>query len=340
MCINIGFRKSVENVWIFAEQHQGIIDNVTLELLGKGREIADKLGTDLIAILTGDNIKNLTQNLIMYGADRVIYIKHPKLKIYLEESFTSAIAQVCLKEKPGIFLIGATDIGRDLAPRLAARMNAGLTADCTQLNIDVDNGLLVQTRPAYGGEVMATIITPETRPQMATVRRGVMKKNYGKYNASGTIDIFIPDLDYKSSNTSIMNYQYERNTASDMTTQRCIVAGGSGLGGTEGFDILRSLAEAIGGIVGASRMAVERGWIDQIYQIGQTGQSVAPDIYIACGISGSVQHMEGIKNAKNIIAINSNPNAPIFDMADYGIVGDVFDVIPKLTQSLKLVRRK
>lgn len=323
-------------VWVFAEQRDNSLNPVVFELLGEGKKLARKLDTELTTILLGHHADRLARELIYYGADKVIYLENELLYTYSTNIYTKLISNLVSENKPEIFLIGATHIGRDLAPRIAARINTGLTADCTSLDLD-ENRNLLQTRPAFGGNIMATIICPDHRPQMATIRPGVMEKAEKDTNNKGEIIKINPEISVKESLVEVLGV-IKKKAEFDITESDVIVAGGRGLRKAEGFKLLQSLAELLNGTIGASRAAVEAGWIDQSYQVGQTGKTVRPKIYIACGISGAIQHIAGMQDSKCIIAINKDPSAPIFKIADYGIVGDLYEVIPCLINKLKTLR--
>ena len=323
--------KQFKDVWVFAEQRQGTLTPVVVELLGEGRKLADKLGVKLCALLVGSNVKDLIQTLIHYGADRVYCVDNELLEKYTTDGYSKAVCIAVEKYKPEIIMMGATHIGRDLAPRIASKLNTGLTADCTGLEIDPEDGKLRQTRPAFGGNLMATIICPETRPQMCTVRPGVMDKAIKDTNKTGeTIEIEV-DISQKDIRTKVLEIVKIKRDMIPLTD----VSGGMGIKNAEGFKMLKELADVLGGTLGASRATVDAGWIDKSRQVGQTGTTVRPKLYIACGISGAIQHLAGMQESGMIVAINTNPNAPIFEVADYGIVGDVYEVVPQLIELLK-----
>ncbi len=322
-------------VWVFAEQREGVLMSTVAELLGEGRKLADKLGVELSAVLLGCGVENLADELGAYGADRVILADSVLLKDYNTEAYAKVIVDLVHERMPEIILIGATNIGRDLGPRLSARLYTGLTADCTALDIDPETKGLLQTRPAFGGNVMATIITPNHRPQMSTVRPGVMKK--AEYNPAhkailDRAQFALADADIR---TRVIETVKSLKQTVNLVEADVIVAGGRGVGSAEGFKLIEQLADALGGVVGASRAAVEAGFVSADHQVGQTGKTVRPRIYVACGISGAIQHLAGMQNSKCIIAINKNAEAPIFSVADYGICGDLFKVIPMLIEELK-----
>jgi len=322
-------------VWVFVEQTDGRPARVSLELLGKGRELADTLGVALSAFLLGESVKDNAKELIYYGADQVMVADHPLLRDYRTETYTDIISEQVMARRPEVLLIGASPIGRDLAPRLSFRLNAGCTADCTGLDIDLENRLFVSTRPAFGGNVMATIICPEHRPQMSTVRPGVMalpEKDEGREGQVIDLELLLHDKDIK-----VKILDSVRGTTEGVNIQDAerIVATGMGAGDKETFDMIAELAEALDAEVGATRFAVEAGWVSHDRQIGQTGKTVRPELYVGCGISGAVQHTAGMSASKMIVAINKDPNADIFKIADYGIVGDVRKVVPAILSELK-----
>ncbi|AAO36581.1 electron transfer flavoprotein subunit alpha/FixB family protein [Clostridium tetani] len=326
--------KDYKDVWVFIEQREGRIANVSLELLGEGRKIADKLGVKLKGILLGNKIDSLARDIIKYGADHVMYIEDKFLEIYSTEAYTRVITELVNKRKPEIILLGATTIGRDLAPRLAVRLKTGLTADCTSLDIEEDTGNLLMTRPAFGGNLMATIVCEEHRPQMSTVRPGVMEKAVLKENVVGKVEKIDFKLGKEDKNALVIDIIKKKKKEIALEEANIIVSGGRGLGDKEGFKLLKDLADKLQGEVGASRGAVDAEWIDSQHQVGQTGKSVRPKLYIACGISGAVQHLAGMKEAECIVAINKDKDAPIFQIAHYGIVGDLYEVIPSMIKTL------
>lgn len=324
-----------QNVWVFAELREGTLAPVVIELLGEGRKLADALGQQLCAVLlTGGGAGQLCSSLAGYGADTVYSVEHPLLAHYTTDGFTDTLAQLIRQERPEIFLLGATHVGRDLAPRLAARLNTGLTADCTGLDIDPETHNLRQTRPAFGGNLMATILCPGHRPQMSTVRPGVMDKAVFQAGREARIVPIYPTLEERQIRTRLIESVSEKLRQVSLSEAKVIVSGGLGLGGPEGYVLLERLAKRLGGAVGASRAAVDAGWIDPSRQVGQTGTTVKPDIYVACGISGAIQHLAGMKESKTIIAINTNREAPIFEVADYGLVGNYAEVIGAILELL------
>lgn len=323
-----------KGVWVFAEQRQGKLMGVAIELLGEGRKIADKLGVELTAVLLGNKVDEIADKLIKYGADRVLYVDNEILDVYTTDAYTKAIYELVMDRKPEILLIGATNIGRDLGPRLSARIGTGLTADCTKLEVDEKDGKLLQTRPAFGGNLMATIVCPNHRPQMSTVRPGVMEKAHYDESREGTIEKV--DIKLEKSDIKAFVEKVEKSEKAEVPLEEApiVVSGGRGLGNKEGFKLIEKLAKKLGGVVGASRATVDAGWIEQSHQVGQTGKTVRPKLYVACGISGAIQHLAGMQESDCIVAINKNPDAPIFDVADYGIVGDLYEIIPQLIEEL------
>lgn len=323
-----------KGVWVFAEQREGKLLNVAVELLGEGRKIADKLGVPLTAILLGNNVDDIAEGLVKHGADVVLYAKSELLEVYTTDGYTKVISELVKERKPEIILIGATNIGRDLGPRLSARMHTGLTADCTRLEIDEEDNMLLMTRPAFGGNLMATIICPDHRPQMSTVRPGVMERAKYDENRKGKIELIDVKLSKEDIKAFVEKVVKSGKAEVPLEEAKIIVSGGRGLGTQEGFELAEKLAKKLGGVVGASRATVDAGWIEHSHQVGQTGKTVRPKLYIACGISGAIQHLAGMQEADCIIAINKNPDAPIFKIADYGIVGDVNEIIPAILEAL------
>lgn len=318
-----------KGVWIVAEQKRGTIQRVTYELLGVGRKLADSRNTYLGAVLLGSSNADL---LVKYGADKVYLVDLPELDSYRDEPYSRIVSKLIIKYKPGIVLCGATAIGRSLIPRVAVQIGTGLTADCTGLDIDKETSLLLQTRPAFGGNIMATILTAHYRPQMATVRHKVMKEAVPQEGRTGeVIKVDFTKSDFYS-RTKILRFVEELEETVNLTEADIIVSGGRGLRGPENFRLIKELALTLGGAVGASRAAVDSGWIPYSHQVGQTGKTVCPKVYIACGISGAIQHLVGMQSSDIIIAINKDPEAPIFKVATYGIIGDLFQVVPELTK--------
>lgn len=326
-------------VWVFAEQREGQLQKVSLELLGEGRKIADKLGSKLTALLIGSKVQNLVEDLSRHGADEVLIVDAPELEHYTTDGYTKAICELANAKKPNIIFIGATFIGRDLGPRVAARLETGLTADCTSLDVDVESGDLLATRPAFGGNLMATIVCPDHRPQMATVRPGVFEKlPLGENDA--TVENVEVKFNSNDIRTKIVEIIKEHKDIVDISEANVLVAGGRGIGSEENFKMLKELAEVMNGSIAASRAAVEKGWVDKDYQVGQTGKTVRPNIYVACGISGAIQHAAGMQDSDMIIAINKDANAPIMKIADYAIVGDVNKVVPEFIAQLKAMKEE
>lgn len=325
-----------KGVWVFAEQREGELQKVSLELLGEGRRQADKLGVKLTALLLGSNIEGLSKTLAEHGADEVLVADDKLLEHYTTDAYTKVICDLANERKPGILFVGATFIGRDLGPRVAARLNTGLTADCTSIDVDVENGDLLATRPAFGGNLMATIACPNHRPQMATVRPGV----FAKVESNGSncnIEKVKVDLTDSDVRTKVLETVKTTKDIIDISEANFIVSGGRGVGSKENFALLEELANVLGGTVAGSRGAVEKGWIENAYQVGQTGKTVKPSIYIACGISGAIQHVAGMQDSDIIIAINKDETAPIMKVADYAIVGDIKKVLPELIVQAKEV---
>jgi len=324
-----------KGIWIFGEQKRGVVQSVVFELLGKGRELADKLKTDVTCVLLGHNLKDKTRDLIHRGADKVIVVDDPKLEHFLDEPYTKVLIHLIRKYRPEIFLCGATVIGRSLISRVAVKLHTGLTADCTGLDIDPKERYLLQTRPAFGGNIMATILSKNHRPQMATVRHKVFKEAGPNTSRKGEIieETVAPTL--LTSRTKLLDIVEEIGATINIAEADFIVSGGRGMKGPENFVILEELAQVLGGSVGSSRAAVDAGCMPYSHQVGQTGKTVCPKIYIACGISGQIQHLVGMQSSDIIIAINKDPSAPIFNVATFGIIGDVFEVIPLLTKKFK-----
>jgi len=323
-----------KGVWVFAEQRDGKIMPVVIELLGEGKKLAAEVGCELCAVLCGSGVEGLADELFAYGADKVYVADHEELSTYRTDAYTKVIYEAIEAYKPEIVLLGATHIGRDLGPCLAVRANTGLTADCTKLEIDPEDKKIKQTRPAFGGNLMATIVCPNHRPQMSTVRPGVMEK--AAYEEGRKGEVIKLDVEFKEGDirTKVVEIVKSMKEAVSLTDAEIIVAGGMGLGKPEGFELLKQLADKLGGVIASSRAAVDAGWIDHAYQVGQTGTTVKPKIYFACGISGAIQHAAGMQNSEQIIAINTNESAPIFEIADYGIVGDLYKVIPAIMEEL------
>lgn len=331
------------DVWVFAEQHRGQLADVPLELLGKARTLADRLGVQLAAVLLGDKVEGLTKRLISYGADKVILAEHPLLAQYQTNSYAKVVCELIRRYQPQIVLYGATVTGRDLAPRIASDLKAGLTADCTDLQIGdhkpanedrVYKNLLFQIRPAFGGNIIATIINYQRWPQMATVREGVMRMADPDPNRKGKVIRYQVDLGPQDLSLEILQEHQEPRRV-NLKAARIIVAGGAGVGSRENFRLIWDLANCLGGAPAGSRAAVDLGFIDHQYQVGQTGTTVRPALYIAIGISGAIQHRAGMEESQKIVAINKDPDAPIFSIAHYKIVADLNDVVPRLIKALK-----
>ena len=322
-------------VWVVAEQRNGELHGVTLELLGKGRELADTLGVSLEAVLLGHDVTGLADALVAHGADTVHVVDAPELEHYLDEPYAAVVAELVGRGRPEIVLTGATSIGRSLIPRVAIRVKAGLTADCTGLAIDDEENTLLQTRPAFGGNILATIVCPRHRPQMATVRHKVMTPLEADASRKGVVVVEKVAPELLGSRSTFVEFVKDVTQAVNIAEADIIVSGGRGLGGPENFGLVEDLARVLGGAVGASRAAVDAGWIPYSHQVGQTGKTVQPKLYIACGISGAVQHLAGMQSSKVIAAINKDPDAPIFENATFGVVGDLKEVLPALTRKLE-----
>ncbi len=329
-----------KGVWVFVEQKKGRVQSVSYELVGKARELADKLKTYVGAVLIGNNLAMEAQSLICSGADTVYLAEAPELANFLDEPYTNVLVSLIRKYKPEIVLSGATIIGRSLIARVAVKIDAGLTADCTGLDIEDERKILLQTRPAFGGNIMATIISPNYRPQMATVRHKVFLQPELDKSRKGKIIKESFPINEMASRTTLIEVVEEVENLVNLAEADIIVSGGRAMGGPENFKMLHDLAEVLGGAVGSSRAAVDSGWIPYSHQVGQTGRTVSPKIYIACGISGQIQHLVGMQSSKIIVAINKDPDAPIFKVATYGIVGDIFEIVPALTKKFREVLGK
>ena len=339
-----------KGVYVFAQQVDNELSGIAFELLGKAKELAKDLNTDVTAILLGSGIKGLADQLAEYGADKVIVVDDPELKEYRTEPYAHAVSSVINEYKPEIVLVGATAIGRDLGPRVSARVATGLTADCTVLEIgdfplnpvpgkenEQKHNQLLMTRPAFGGNTIATIACPDNRPQMATVRPGVMQKIEPVAGAKAEVIEYNPGFTPNNKYVEIVDIVKEISDTVDIMDAKILVSGGRGVGSPENFKILEDLADAIGGTVSCSRAVVDNGWKPKELQVGQTGKTVRPNVYFAIGISGAIQHTAGMEESDIIVAINKDSTAPIFDVADYGIVGDLNKIVPKLTEELKKV---
>lgn len=323
-----------KDVMVFCEQRDGRVEKVSKELISKGRELANELECCVRALVLGHDMKDDLNELIHLGADEVILVDEKELAVYMTEPYTKAMVEVVLDRKPDVILVGASTIGRDLAPRVSARINTGLTADCTKLEVDEETKNLLMTRPAFGGNIMATIICPEHRPQMSTVRPGVMTLADVDTARKGVISKVPVAFETADMNVEILEVVKETKTKVNIEDANILVSGGRGVGKPENMTSLENLALRLGGTVSASRAVVDAGWIDRNNQVGQTGKTVRPDLYFACGISGAIQHLAGMEESEFIVAINKDETAPIFDAADLGIVGDVHKVIPELMKLL------
>ena len=335
-----------KGVYVFAQQVDNIVNSIAFELIGKGKDLAADLGTEVTAVLVGSDVKGLADELAEYGADRVIVVDDPELKEYRTEPYAHALASVINKYQPEIFLVGATAIGRDLGPRVSARIHTGLTADCTQLDIgdfplnpvpgkEQKHNQLLMTRPAFGGNTIATIACPDFRPQMATVRPGVMQKKERRAGVKANVEEFNPGFTPNNNYVEILEVVKAVSETVDIMDAKILVSGGRGMGNAENFKMLEELAEVIGGTVSCSRAVVDAGWKPKDLQVGQTGKTVRPNVYFAIGISGAIQHLAGMEESDIIIAINKDDTAPIFDVADFGIVGDLNKIVPALTEKLR-----
>lgn len=335
-----------KGVYVFAQQVDNSLSNIAFELLGKAKDLAKDLNTEVTAMLLGSGIKDLADELAAYGADKVIVVDDPELKEYRTEPYTHAMASIINEYKPEIVLVGATAIGRDLGPRVSARVQTGLTADCTVLEIgdfpinpipgkEQQHNQLLMTRPAFGGNTIATIACPDNRPQMATVRPGVMQKIDRIDGAKANVIEFNPGFTPDNKYVEIVDIVKSVVDTVDIMDAKILVSGGRGVGSKENFQLLEDLADAIGGTVSCSRAVTDAGWLPRDLQVGQTGKTVRPNVYFAIGISGAIQHVAGMEESDLIIAINKDESAPIFDVADYGIVGDALKIVPALTKAIK-----
>ncbi len=322
-------------VWVYCEYRNGVLAPVSLELLGIGRELADKRNTTLSAVLIGHETGETSKKLIGHGADVVYLVEDEALRLFTDEKYCSVLTTLIQEHKPEIVLAGATAIGRSFIPGVATTLNAGLTADCTQLEIREEDGALLQTRPAFGGNIMATIVCENSRPQMSTVRPKVMKELEFDGERSGEILTVSPDLDRLGNRVKVLESVVSEASNVNIQESDILVSGGRGLDNEKGFDLIRKLADVMDANVAASRATVDAGWIPYPHQVGQTGKTVAPKVYIACGISGAIQHVAGMQSSEVIVAVNRDENATIFDVADYGIVGDLFEVLPKLISKIE-----
>ncbi len=332
--------KNYKGIWVFIEQKKGKVQSVSYELLGKAQELAKRLSCEVSGVLIGSHLDSQLDELIWRGTDNVILVEAPELANFQDEPYTNILIELIKKYKPEIVLCGATAIGRSLISRVAAKVKAGLTADCTGLDIDPDKKILLQTRPAFGGNIMATIISPNFRPQMATVRHKVMLPMEPDKRRKGKIIRENFDSQVYASRTKLLDIIEEIESTVNLAEADIIVSGGRGMGAAENFKIIQEFAQVLGAAVGASRAAVDSGWMPYSHQVGQTGRTVSPKIYIACGISGQIQHLVGMQSSKIIVAINKDSEAPIFKVATYGIVGDLFQIVPALTKKFKEVLKK
>lgn len=307
-------------VWVIGEQREGKINPVTIELIGEGRKLADQLGKELAVVIAGYEVEKEVKELLHYSVDKVYYINDPLLKDFTTDGYAISIANLIERKKPEVVLVGATSIGRDIAPRIAGKVGTGLTADCTKLEIDSTDNKLLQTRPAFGGNLMATIVCPKNRPQMSTVRPGVMAKAVRNESETGILEVVTPELTEKMIRTRLVEILPQEKKSVNLTDARIIVSGGRGLKRAEGFELIKELADKLGAEIGASRAAVDSGWIEHSHQVGQTGTTVRPELYIACGISGAIQHLAGMSDSKYIVAINKDAKAPIFSICDLSLI--------------------
>lgn len=322
-------------VMVFAEFRHGRIAPVAFELLGIGRKLADSRSVPLMAVLLGSGLGDTARELVAYGADKVYRVDNSVFEHFTDEAYSNILEDIIREAKPETVLAGATAIGRSFIPRVASAMGTGLTADCTNLDIREEDGALLQTRPAFGGNIMATIVCPHTRPQMATVRPRVMKASPADYDRAGEIIDYEPRPERLATKVKVLGSVVEDQDQVNITEADIIVAGGRAFEDEKGFTMIRNLAATLGGAVGASRAAVDSGWVTYPHQVGQTGKTVCPKVYFACGISGAIQHVVGMQSSEVVVAINRDPEAPVFDVATYGIVGDVFEIIPKLISKLE-----
>lgn len=325
-----------KGVYVFIQQVDNKVAGVSHELLGKAKELAAKMETEVTAVLLGSNVSGLCKDLAAYGADKIVMVDNRDLELYSTKPYAYAMCKVIEKYKPAVVLYGATAIGRDLAPRVAARVRTGLTADCTKLDV-ADDGTknLRMTRPAFGGNIMATIICPEYRPQMATVRPGVMQKIKPIEGASVPVDNYAVEIPASEKDVQILDVVKKESHKMDIQDAKILVSGGRGMGCPENFKMLQECADALGGTVSSSRACVDAGWVEKDIQVGQTGKTVRPNLYLACGISGAIQHLAGMEESDVIIAVNKDETAPIFEVADYGVVGDATKIIPLFTEEVK-----
>jgi electron transfer flavoprotein alpha subunit len=331
-------KSQYKDVWVYIEVSEGKPRNVSLELLAEGRKLADETGQKLAGVIIGQDVESVVKETFAAGADQVYLVEAAELAHFSTDGYTAVFTELIQTYKPSVILLGATNDGRDLGPRVACRVGTGLTADCTGLGIDETTGLVAWTRPAFGGNIMATILCPEYRPQMGTVRPSVFKRPVPDYSRSGEV-IRVPSCaKAEDIRTKLIDIIRVGTTACNLEEAEIIVSGGRGMGKPENFVLIEQLADVLGGSVGASRAAVDAGWKPHLHQVGQTGKTVGPKIYFACGISGAIQHLAGMSSSDIIVAINKDPDAPIFNMADYGVVGDVMEVLPILTDEFQKIR--
>ncbi len=327
-----------KDVYVIAEQRDGKIQKVSVELVGEATKLAKDLGEKVVAVLLGSNVTDKAQELIQYGADKVVVVDDPMLEKYATEPYAKAVTAVIKELEPEIVLYGATSIGRDLAPRVSARVHTGLTADCTKLAINEETKLLHMTRPAFGGNIMATIVCKNHRPQMATVRPGVMSALAKDETRTGEVVNFKVDFVPADMNVEIIEEVKETRKTVDITDAKVLVSGGRGIGSPEFVPVLQEAADVLGGVVSGSRPVIEAGWLSKERQVGQTGKTVRPNLYLACGISGAIQHVAGMESSEVVISINKDDNAAIFSVSDLGVVGDVKVILPKLIEAIKKVK--
>ncbi|MTV49988.1 4Fe-4S dicluster domain-containing protein [Heliobacillus mobilis] len=333
-------KKTDENMdyrglWVFIEQDQGQSRSVSFELLGEGRKLADAMGQELAAVVIGDRVEALIREAVASGADKVYVVEGSEYSHYDSDAYTKALTDLVNTYRPNVLLLGATINGRDLGPRVACRVETGLTADCTELGVDAETGLVAWTRPAFGGNIMATILCPNHRPQMGTVRPNVFKRPAIDYSRTGEIIRVPSKVRLADLRTTLMNVVNACTAACNLEEAEIIVSGGRGMGKPENFQVIEQLARVLGGAVGASRAVVDAGWMPHPHQVGQTGKTVSPKIYFACGISGAVQHLAGMSSSDIIVAVNKDPEAPIFKVADFGIVGDVLEILPAMIKEFE-----
>jgi electron transfer flavoprotein alpha subunit len=331
-------KNDYKDIWVFIEVAEGEPRKVGLELLGEGRKLADAMSQKLAGVIIGDGVEGLAKEAFAAGADQVYLVEAPELKHYNTDGYTATFVDLIKTYKPSVILLGATNDGRDLGPRVACRIGTGLTADCTGLGIDEATGFVAWTRPAFGGNIMATILCPDHRPQMGTVRPSVFKRPVPDYAKTGEVIRVTSKVKPEDIRTKLVEVIKVCTASCNLEEAEIIVSGGRGLCKPENFSLVENLANVLGGAVGASRAAVDAGWKPALHQVGQTGKTVGPKIYFACGISGAIQHLAGMSSSDIIIAINKDPDAPIFKMADYGIVGDVMEVLPLLTEEFRKIK--